>query len=56
MSEQRPLKAWSTKQGEWEQLRVCTDGTVSVDSIVIYNQAPGGGTFDIDRVEVLRTP
>jgi hypothetical protein len=49
-------KARSAKQGEWEQLRVCTDGTVSVDSIVIYNQAPGGGTFDIDRVEVLRTP
>src|SRR5215467_8106179 len=33
----------STKIGEWEELRICTDGTVASDLIVIYNQAPGGG-------------
>jgi hypothetical protein len=50
--------SWSTTHhtGEWEQLRVCTDGTVESDYIVIYNQAAGGGTFDVDRVEVLDTP
>jgi hypothetical protein len=48
--------AWSTKTAEWEQLRVCTDGTVPSDAIVIYNQAPGGGIFFVDRVEVRDTP
>jgi len=48
--------AWSTKIGEWEELRVCTDGTVPSDAIVIYNQAPGGGIFFVDRVEVRNTP
>ena len=47
--------AWSTKVGEWEQLRVCTDGTVPVDLMVIYNQDPAGGDFYIDRVEVKQT-
>lgn len=41
----------STKTGEWEQLRVCSDGTQSVDTLVIYNQAAGGGEFYVDRVE-----
>jgi hypothetical protein len=48
--------AFSTKIGEWEQLRVCTDGTVPSDFIVIYNQAPSGGIFFVDRVEVRDTP
>jgi hypothetical protein len=48
--------AFSTKIGEWEELRVCTDGTVSSDFIVIYNQASGGGSFEVDRVEVRDTP
>ena len=43
--------AWSTKIGEWEQLRVCTNGSLS-DRFVIYNQTPSGGEFYIDRVEV----
>ena len=48
--------AWSTKIGEWEQLRVCTDGTVPTNLLVIYNQDPNGGDFFIDRVEVRETP
>jgi hypothetical protein len=48
--------ALSTKIGEWEELRICTDGTVTSDLILIYNQALGGGTFEVDRVEVRDTP
>jgi hypothetical protein len=48
--------AWSTKIGEWEQLRVCTDGTVPSDLIVIYNEDPNGGIFYVDRIEVRNTP
>ena len=48
--------AWSTKRGEWEQLRVCTDGTVPTNMMVIYNQDPAGGEFYIDRVEARAIP
>jgi hypothetical protein len=48
--------AWSTKHNEWEQLRVCTDGTVDVGPLVIYNEDLAGGEFFVDRVEVLETP
>lgn len=48
--------SWSTKLGEWEQLRVCTDGTVPTDLLVIYNQAPTGGEFYVDRIEVRKIP
>jgi hypothetical protein len=44
--------AWSTKIGEWEQLRICTDGTVPIDMFLVYNQDPNGGDFYVDRVEV----
>jgi hypothetical protein len=37
---------------EWELLRVCSDGTVPVDTFLVYNEDPTGGDFDIDRVEV----
>ena len=47
--------AYSTKRKQWEELRVCTDGTVPVDTLVIYNQDPKGGDFFVDRVEVRRT-
>jgi hypothetical protein len=47
--------AWSTKHGQWEELRVCTDGSVPVNSLVIYNQDPKGGDFCIDRVEARAT-
>ncbi len=43
--------AFSTKIGEWEQLRVCTNGT-RVDWLHIYNQGAGGGEFYVDRIEV----
>ncbi len=36
--------AYSTKLNEWEQLRVCTDGTVFADMFVIYNQVATGGS------------
>jgi hypothetical protein len=47
--------AWSTKHGEWEQLRVCTDSTGATDTMVIYNQDPNGGVFYVDRVELRET-
>lgn len=43
--------AWSDRFGEWIQLRVCTNGLVPVDTIVIYNEDPAGGDFFVDRVE-----
>jgi hypothetical protein len=43
--------SWNIKTNEWELLRVCTDGTVPVDTIVIYNEDPSGGDFFVDRVE-----
>lgn len=47
--------AWSTKKGEWEQLRVCTDSTGVTDTMVIYNQDPAGGLFYVDRAELRET-
>lgn len=46
----------STKIGEWEQLRVCTDGTYPTQYFYIYNQARGGGSFVADRVEIKQIP
>jgi hypothetical protein len=48
--------AWSTKHNEWEQLRVCTDGSVPTGFFAIYNQNPAGGEFFVDRVEIRETP
>jgi hypothetical protein len=48
--------AWTTKRGQWEQLRTCTDGTVPVDSLVIYNEDPRGGDFFVDGVELREIP
>lgn len=47
--------SWSTKHGEWEELRVCTDSTGATDTMVIYNQDPNGGIFYVDRVELRET-
>jgi hypothetical protein len=44
--------SWSTKLNEWEQLRICTDGTFPTDYFYIYNAAATGGAFFVDRVEV----
>lgn len=49
---------WSTKHGQWEELRVCSNGNPNApaqDAIAIYNEDPNGGHFDIDRVEVRET-
>jgi hypothetical protein len=48
--------AWTTKTGEWEQLRVCTDGSVQANWFLIYNQEPRGGEFYVDRVEIRALP
>jgi hypothetical protein len=48
--------AWSTKIGEWEQLRVCTSATGVTDSLVIYNEDPAGGVFFVDRTELREIP
>lgn len=47
--------AWSEKTGESEELRVCRNGKVPVDTLVIYNQDPKGGELYLDRVELRRT-
>ena len=44
--------SWNTKVGEWELLRVCTDGSFSVDGFFVYNEDPAGGDFVIDRAEL----
>lgn len=46
----------STKQNQWEVLRVCTDGTVPTGFFYIYNQDPSGGRFYVDRLEIRRIP
>lgn len=48
--------AWTSKIGEWEQLRVCTNSLWSTNQLVVYNQAGTGGTFYVDRVEVREIP
>ena len=48
--------AFTSKLGEWEQLRVCTNGLTSTNQLVIYNQAATGGTFYADRVELREIP
>jgi hypothetical protein len=48
--------AWSTKKGQWEQLRVCTNSQFSTNTLVVYNQDPNGGTFFVDRAELREIP
>jgi hypothetical protein len=55
MVDQTPY-SWSTKHGEWEQLRVCTDGSYQNTYFFILNEAARGGVFYVDRVEVKQIP
>jgi hypothetical protein len=48
--------SWSTKIGEWEQLRVCTDGTYDTGYFFIVQNLPMGGFFYADRVEIKEIP
>ena len=48
--------AWSTKIGQWEQLRVCNNLLHTADSLVVYNQDPNGGAFYVDRAEFREIP
>jgi len=48
---QGPASATS-KIGEWEELRACTNSLGVTDLLVIYNQDPAGGVFFVDRVEL----
>ena len=48
--------AWTTTQGQWEELRVCNNSLFGADHIVVYNQDPNGGAFYVDRVEVREIP
>lgn len=48
--------AFSTKLGEWEQLRVCTNSRAVTDILSIYNQDPAGGSFFVDRIELREIP
>lgn len=44
--------AWTTKQNEWEQIRACTDGSVSGGYYALLNEDINGGDFFIDRAEI----
>jgi hypothetical protein len=48
--------AFTTKIGEWEQLRVCTNSRAVTDILTIYNQDPAGGSFFVDRIELREIP
>lgn len=48
--------AWTSKIGEWEQLRVCTNSLSNTDMLVVYNQAANGGLFYVDRAELREIP
>ena len=48
--------SFTTKIGEWEQLRVCTNSRAVTDILSIYNQDPAGGRFFVDRVELREIP
>lgn len=48
--------SWSSKIGEWEQLRACTNSTGNADMLVIYNEDANGGLFFVDRVEFKELP
>lgn len=45
--------SWTTKTGEWEQLRVCTNSRTNTDMMVVFNQDPNGGVFYVDRAELV---
>jgi hypothetical protein len=48
--------AFNTKKDQWEELRVCTDGSVPTNFLLVYNEDPAGGDFFIDRAEARETP
>jgi hypothetical protein len=48
--------AWTTRLDEWEQLRICASGLSASESILIFNQDPGGGIFHVDGVELREIP
>jgi hypothetical protein len=48
--------SWSTKLNEWEQLRVCTNGTNPTGYFFIANETATGGAFYVDRVEIKAIP
>lgn len=44
----------STKIGQWELLKVCSDGNASNSMFFVLNQDPEGGDFFIDAAAVVR--
>jgi hypothetical protein len=44
----------STKIGQWELLKVCSDGNSSNSMFFVLNQDPDGGDFFIDAATVVR--
>ena len=48
--------SFTTKIGQWEQLRVCTNSRAVTDILSIYNQDAAGGTFYVDRIELREIP
>jgi hypothetical protein len=48
--------SWTSKVGEWEQLRACTNSTADASAMFIVNEDPAGGLFFIDRIEFRELP
>jgi hypothetical protein len=48
--------SWSTKTQEWEQLRICTDGSTPVERLVVWNEDPHGADFYIETAELQAVP
>jgi hypothetical protein len=44
--------AWTTKHGEWEEIRACSDGTVPTGFFAVVNEDITGGDFYLDRAEI----
>jgi hypothetical protein len=47
--------SWSIHHNQWEQLRVCTDGTITTGYFLVENEDPNGGDFYVDRAEVYQS-
>ncbi len=47
-----PYSSFSTTTGQWEQLRLCSDGTTTNNWFVVYSTAVEGSDFYVDMARV----
>ena len=50
------VSAFSTKVGEWELLKVCSDGNSTNSMFFVINQDANGGDFYIDAAAIIVSP